>query len=96
MISRNALEPTYGNRFIFDPFAPTRWLARAITDSTKNAGENIGFAILHVSFGELSLRNHSNIRGHVSMRGAAPLAVNYLMKVLRVGSICWLHSDART
>jgi hypothetical protein len=26
----------------------------------------------------------------------APLAINNLMEVLRLGSICWLHSDRHT
>ena len=71
---------------------PAGRLARAIADSAKNAGKNIGFAVLHIGVGELALRNHTNVGRDVGMGGAAPLAIDDLMEVIRVGRICRLHA----
>ena len=96
MISGDALQPTDGDGFFLNSAATTCRLTRTITNAPKDAREYVGFAILHIGSGEIALRNHSDIRGNISVSWAAPLAINYLVEVFRVGSICWLHSDVHT
>ena len=96
MVRRNAFQSANRNGLVFDPATTAGWLARAIAYASENAGKNVGFAVLHVSCGELALCNHSNVGGNVGVSGTAPLAINDLVEVIRVGSVCWLHSDVQT
>ena len=92
MISCDTFEPTYSDWFVLDATTATGRFARAITDPAENAGKNVRFTILHVRRGEITLRDHADIRGNVSVGRTAPLAIDDLMEVIRVGGICWLHS----
>ena len=92
MVSSYALQATDRNGFVFDPTTTTCGLTGPVTNPTQYPRENIGFAVLHVRIGELPLGNHADIRGNIGVGGAAPLAIDNLVKVVGVGGICWLHS----
>ena len=96
MICSDALQATNSDGVFFNPAAPAGGLAGTVTNATKNSGEYVGLAILHIRRGKIALRDHADIRRNVGMSGAAPLAIDYLMEVFRVRSICWLHSDVHT
>jgi hypothetical protein len=95
MIGGYALEATDRNGLVFDPATATGRLTGSVANPTQYPREDIGFAVFHVRIAELPLGNHADIRGHVGMRRATPLAVDYLVKIFGLGGICWLHSDVR-
>ncbi len=95
MIGGYTFQAANGDRLVFNPATTTYRLARSITDPAQYPWKNIGIAVLHVRIGELPLGNHADIRGNIGVGGAAPLAIDNLVKVVGVGGICWLHSGVQ-
>src|SRR4051794_29108795 len=94
MVGRNSLEAADSNRRPIDPLAPAGRLTWAVAGASEDRGKDIGFAIHHVGVGEPALCDQPNIFRDVGVRGARPLAINYLVKVTRVLCIGWSHPSS--
>ena len=93
MICRDALEPADRNGLSVDSSSPAGRLARPIASAPENAREHVGFPIDHIGIRIPALRDKPDIFGHVSMRGASPLTVHYLVEIVRVVYVSRFHSS---
>jgi len=92
MVGSNTLEPTDGHRFLARAAAATGRLTRAVADAAEDARKDVAFPVDHVSIGKVTLRDETNVLGHIRMGRAAPLAVDYLVEVVRIRGIRAIHA----
>ena len=92
MVGGDALQPANGDGLVFDPSAPAGRLAGTIADTTENAGKYVGTAVKHVGVGKTPLGNEADIAWNIRVRRTGPLTVDDLMKIVRIGLVCWLHA----
>jgi hypothetical protein len=91
VIRRDAFEPAYRDRFVFDATATARGLARPVTDAPEDPRKDVGPAILHVRVGEPPLRDQAYIKRNVGMSRTSPLAVDDFVKVVGIRDISGFH-----
>ena len=80
-----------GDRFFVQPPAPAGRLAGPVADATEDAGKHVALAVDHVRIVEAALRDQADVFGNVGMRGTAPLAIDYLVKIIRVRRVGPFH-----
>ena len=93
MIRSDSFESTNGDRLFFDPATTAGRLTGTIANSSQNAWEDIGLAIFHIRITELALRDHAYVSGNIGMSRAAPLTIDYPVKIVGIRGIRWLHAD---
>ena len=91
-IGGHAFQPADRNRSAIQAAAAAGRLARSITGAAQNRRENIGLPVDHVGIGVLTLGDQTDVLGHIRMRRARPLAVDYLVEVIRVANVASLQS----
>ena len=91
MIGGNPLETADGHRALIGAATPAGGFAGAVTDTAKYAGENITFPVLDIGLGEITLGDFANVLGYIRMRRTGPLAIHYLVVIIRVINIRGLH-----
>ena len=95
MIRGHALEPADGHRFLIHATAAAGRFAGPVADAAENAGEHVAVAVDHVGVIETALGDQADVFGNIGMSGAAPLAVDDLVEIVRIGSVCPLHAKPR-
>ena len=91
-IGGHSLEPANGHGLVtLQPTAPAGGFARAIAGASQDPREDVGLPIHHVGVGVAPLGNQADIFRHVGVRRTGPLAINDLMVVIGILSICWFH-----
>ena len=86
----DGLDPSFGQAS-----AAAGGFAGAVAGAAENAGEDVRLPIEHVGIGVPALRDQTNVFGNVGVGGTSPLAVDYFMKVVRIGGISRMHWDGR-
>ena len=93
MIRGDALETTNRDGFFFDAATTAGGLARSIAHPAENPREDVRLAVFHVRIAELALRDHANVGWHIRVRRTAPLTIDYLVEVIGICGISWLHAN---
>ena len=91
MVCSHTFKAADRNRLFFQAATPACGFTRTIADSAEDAREDIAFAIDHVGVREPALSDQSNILGNISVGGTAPLAIHYLMKIIRIVRVRAFH-----
>ncbi len=86
-VGGDPLQPADGDRFFLDPDPAAGRLAGAVAGAAQNAGEHVAFPVDQIGVGIALVGDQANILGHRRMRRAGILAVDNLMKILRVSGI---------
>ena len=94
VVGCNALEAADGNGFFIHPPAPAGRLAGPVADAAQDAGKDVAFTVDHVGIVETALGDQSYVFGNISMGRAAPLAIDDLMEIVGIRSICALHAPS--
>ena len=69
-----------------------RLVRRTVADASEDAGEHVRLAVLDVGIGEPSLGDQSDVLGYVGVGRTGPLAIDYFVKVIGIGSVSRFHS----
>ncbi len=91
VVGRDALQPADRHRLLLDPAAPAGRLARPVTSATEDAGEDIRFPIHHERVGIAPISDQPDVFRHRRMRRTRPLAIDDLVKIIRVTDVGRLH-----
>src|SRR5258708_5029326 len=100
MIRGDALEAADGDGFrvtflIGQSSAAAGRLAGAIASAAEDRREDVGFPVQHVGGREFALRDEANVFRDVGVRGAGPLAINDLVKILgTTANVAGLHGSS--
>ena len=91
VVGRDALQPADRDRLLLDPAAPAGRLARPVAGAAEDAGEHVRFPINHERVGIAPIGDQPNVFRHRRVRRARPLAVDDLVKIIRVTDVGRLH-----
>src|ERR1700720_4237653 len=91
VVGRYALQAADCHRIFLDPAAPAGGLARAVASATEDAGEHVRFPIYHERVGVAAVCDQPDVFRDRRVRRARPLAVDDLVKIIRVTDIGRLH-----
>ena len=90
-VGGNALHAADRHRFFVHAATAARRFARAIAHAAENARKHIRSPVDLVRFGVTSLRDQAEIFGNRGVRGARPLAIHDLVKMVGTPGICSCH-----
>ena len=90
-VGRHALQPADGDRLVLDPAPAAGRLAGPVADAPENAREDVRLAVEQEGLGVLALGDQPDVARHIGVRGARPLAVHHLVKVVRILGVGRLH-----
>src|SRR5947209_2975915 len=91
-IRGNALQAADRHRRFLDPDAAARGLARTVAGAAEDSREHIRFPVDHVGVAITAFGDQADIFRHGRMRGAGPLAIDNLVKVIGCRNISRFHS----
>jgi hypothetical protein len=63
-----------------------------VAGASQNGREHIGLPVDHIRLCVLALGDEANILRHVGVRRASPLAIDYLVEVIRVANVASLQN----
>jgi hypothetical protein len=84
VIRGDTFQPANRHRFFVHSAAATGRLAGAVTYTAQDTRKDVAFAVEHVGIGKSPLGNQANVFRHIGMRRTTPLAVNDLVKIIRI------------
>ena len=90
-IGRNAFETADGDGRGVNAGAPADRLTRTVARAPQDGGEHIRLAVEHIRLGVAPLRDEPDVLGDIGVGGAAPLAVDYFVVIIRVLDVGWFH-----
>ena len=93
IIRSNALETADRDRFFLNAAASASRFAGAVACAAQDAGKHVRIPVDHVCTGVIARGYAADILGHRRVRGTSVLAIDDLMKVFRIGYICWFQVD---
>ena len=91
-VGRHALQAADRDRLVFHATAAAGRLAGPVADAAEDAGKNVRLAVQQEGVGVLALGDQPDVAGHIGVRGARPLAVDNLVKVVGIPGIGRLHA----
>ena len=96
MIRCNSLQPADRDRLSVHTLPAAGRLTRTVTRSSQNAGKYIRIAVQEIGVGVPALRYEAYVFGNVGVSGTSPLAIDYLMKVVRIANVGGYHDRHST
>src|SRR5437764_14083662 len=91
-IGGDALQPADRDGGFLDAAAAAGRLAWPVAGAAENSRKHIGFPVDHVSVAIAAFSDQPDVFRHGRMRGAGPLAVDHLVKVIGRRNISRFHS----
>ena len=92
VVGGDALQPADRDRLLLDAAAPAGRLARAVAGAPEDPGKHVGLPVDHVGVAVAARRDQPDVFGNRRVRGAGPLAIDDLMKIVRRRNIGEFHS----
>ncbi len=92
VVGGDALQPADRDRLLLDAPAPAGRLAGAVAGAPENPGKHVGLPVDHVGVAVAARRDQPDVFGNGRMRGARPLAIDDLVKVVGRGNVGEFHS----
>ena len=91
VVGRHALEPADGHRLLLDPSATAGRLAGPVAGPPQDAGEDVRLPVDHVGVIVPAIGDQADVFRHGRVGRAGPLAVDYLVIVVRPLGTRWLQ-----
>ena len=91
VVGGDALQAADRHRLLLDPAAPAGRLAGAVAGPPEDAGEDVRLPIDHERVGVAAIGDQPDVFRHRRMRRACPLAVDDLVKIVRITDVGRLH-----
>src|SRR5690606_13093451 len=92
VIGGDPLQAADGDRFRLDAPAPAGRLAGAVAGAAEDSRKDVGIPVHHIGVGIASGGYQADIFRHRRVRGAGPLAVDDLVKVVGIADVGRVHS----
>jgi len=91
MISGDTFQTADSHRLLLHAPPPAGGFTGPVTDATEDARKDITLPVDHVGVIESPLGDQPDVFGNVGMRGTAPLAIHYLVEIIRIRSVGPFH-----
>jgi hypothetical protein len=88
MVGGHPFQTTDGDRCLFNPLAAAGRFTRAVTDSSENAGKDVGLPVDGKGLVIFAVADQADILRNRRMGRTGKLAVNNFMEILGVGNVC--------
>src|SRR6266542_3379489 len=84
VVGGDPLQPADRHRLLLDPAAPAGRLARPVAGAPEDAGKDVRLPIDRPRLGIAPVGDQADVFGHRRMRRTGPLAIDNLMKIVRI------------